>query len=505
MISEIEHHLDALSKRFIERKKLPDIEVAEAARLCREALAAGSEGFVVFWQFATALPPEAAAKALSEHWVHLDEAQRQNVFARLQRLYDSVGKRMRLRLAVSLRKTEVDGARRVLTQGCAALTTGKNNGPSGKELTIFQNELLAGREPALVNFDFTQATRAEVGPMLACIAATIVGRSERDVPSLIPGAPRVIKWLWKEDLFAKWSPEQSEAVFAVIKRWPQRIKDELAALLEPLPEAFVFLRDSEEIAPATDAVAAPAIPDVDTFSQPGKPTAAAENPVATPAVPEVHTRPEPSKQTAAPKAPAAASAKAAPDVEHPATKAAAPATSLPVSRGIVSPKDLLGQLGEAIRLLEGRVEEFRDEARRQEAASRELRTHLAITQRDLAQAGERERMLRNQLEAEGKSRRMAEDAVRAQQEKIDQLGGELARAREEHNHEADALAARVSVESGRHLEAFQNALADKLRLEWRDFQDVSELPMSPDIGNSHRRQLRGIFALLEDEGVSVNR
>ena len=78
-----------------------------------------------------------------------------------------------------------------------------------------------------------------------------------------------------------------------------------------------------------------------------------------------------------------------------------------------------------------------------------------------------------------------------------------AEAKRRHDQEAEALAARVSVETERGIEAFKNSLADKLRLEWRDFEDVSGLTITQEIGESYRRQLGEIFALLERDGIQV--
>ena len=85
----------------------------------------------------------------------------------------------------------------------------------------------------------------------------------------------------------------------------------------------------------------------------------------------------------------------------------------------------------------------------------------------------------------------------------ERLRAELADANEQHDREAEALAGRVRIEFERGIETFKNSLSDKVRLEWRDFEDVSELEMTSELGESHRRQIREIFALLEREGIQI--
>ena len=224
MISEIEQQLDALSAQFFERRKLPDAEIQRASQLCAEALAAGTDGMTVFWQFATALPPEATVVALTSAWAERSEAERQTILTRLQRLSDPVGKRLRLQLALSLRRNEPAAARRILTQWCASLTSGKNGGPSVKERQAFLSALISGKGPALLDFDFAEAIRAEVGPLLKCLETTVFWRPEGDSFTLQPHAASVTAWMWRQGLFAHWAPEQSEGAFAAIKRWPSQAK-----------------------------------------------------------------------------------------------------------------------------------------------------------------------------------------------------------------------------------------------------------------------------------------
>lgn len=87
---------------------------------------------------------------------------------------------------------------------------------------------------------------------------------------------------------------------------------------------------------------------------------------------------------------------------------------------------------------------------------------------------------------------------------IDSLTLELASEKEKHAADARTLLARIDVEKTRAVEAFQNRLADKLRLERKDFESVSNRPMDTQVGESLRSLVRGIFEMLEREGLNIN-
>jgi hypothetical protein len=459
MISDIEPHLAALSVKYHENHgKLPKAETEEARKLCGEALVEHPEGVELCFRFATTLPPEAVASAFAENWSTFDEARRRQLTERLQRLPLPGARRLGLTLSVAIQRAEPLSARRILTQTCHALLGGKNQQPSQKNIRMFRNVLLDGGEPALLGFQFSGALRAEVAPLLACIVTAVFTAPEDKALTSSSTGPRVLEWLWRQDLFGFLDVEQQEGVLTATASWSRKTKAEFTEKFSPLPSSFQFLLEQQpdETGP----------PPLRSDSQQPSPDDDESHRNSTPGL--IGAEPSPAKREVSQKLPA---------------------------------RELLAQLGDAFKELENAHMNALREHSDVQRANQELRTKLCSVDADLRRAEFELREARKQLDQASAERSAAQREVTNLHDEVELLNMELAEARRQHDQEADALTARMKVETERGIEAFKNSLADKIRLEWRDFEDVSGLPMTLEIGDSHRRQLHEIFALLERDGI----
>jgi hypothetical protein len=132
-----------------------------------------------------------------------------------------------------------------------------------------------------------------------------------------------------------------------------------------------------------------------------------------------------------------------------------------------------------------------------------LRARVSAGDRDLLKLEAELREARREVDSTKAELASAKHEANILREVNERFRTDLAEAKQLHDREAEALAGRVKIEFERGIETFKNSLADKLRLERRDFEDVSEIAMTSEIGGSHRRQIREIFALLEREGIQM--
>ena len=437
MISDLERQLRDLAGKY--RFHLPKNEIAEAATLCTDALAAGREGLELCWQFAAYLPPEALAEAIAATWPELDETLRREVIARHQRLPEGAAARLRLRSAVALRDVDPAAARRLLATACYALTSTPKQRPSKEQAKLLRSILLNGDQPALAGFRFENATQAEIGPLLTCVAVAFP-LSPDEGRTFTLGERRIIEWLLENDLFTRLTESQRAGVVALVNSWPRTTKAAFAESHERLPAPL-------EDAMKTDASAALA------------------------------------ETSLAPSAPVSTTA------AEPARKANA--------------RELLDQLGAALRELESEKKAAREELREREAATQTLRSKLSQAESELQRAAQERTERRATSDAQETARQNAEREAAEWRSKVDELARELAIEREKHAADSQALLKRIEVEKTRAADAFSNRLGQKLRLEWRDFQSVSNRPMDVEVGESLRHLLRGIFEMLEREGLKI--
>jgi hypothetical protein len=147
-------------------------------------------------------------------------------------------------------------------------------------------------------------------------------------------------------------------------------------------------------------------------------------------------------------------------------------------------------------------ERLRAEMRALRAAAQSAREKVSVAERDLCRAEQTARQAIDERDRERAERSAAEGQVELLRAEIAKLHADSDAARHAHGREADSLAARIGVEADRSVEGFKNSLVGKLRLEWRDFSDVREKEMDVALGESLRRQLRGLFSVLEHAGFS---
>jgi hypothetical protein len=517
MISEIQTHLEALSAKYqSNQSRLVKPEAQEAGRLLREALSESSKGIDLCFRFATVLPPEAVSSAIVEKWDALDEGSRGQVIERLQKLPEPGGRRLRLVLSRSLQKIDPMLARRTLAQACYSFVDPKTQRISQKNALTFRAAMLDERAPALLGFHFSNAIQAEVAALLACIWGTVFAQGEDNGGKFSPLAPRVLEWLWNEGLFGMLKPSQRAILIEATKGWPQRAKDDLLGKFNPLPPELEFLANLPlERSPSASNTQVPSesnearvgsvssVPLLgNSFTSPPSGSSSESPPLAA-----LETIPEEKPLLSSPNVPISNSEMAEPQ-DGPVSKSTPLTTGAPPripSEIKFSARELLGHLADLIKDLENANRAARSEITEQRLAIQGLKSRMSNfdtnfnkLEVELREARHQAETLRTDLKAsQGEAERLRDDSER--------LRNQLVEAKKLHDSEAEALAGRVTIESERVVEAFKNSLGRKLRLEWRDFEDVSGIGMTPEIGESHRRQLREIFALLEREGIQITK
>lgn len=165
--------------------------------------------------------------------------------------------------------------------------------------------------------------------------------------------------------------------------------------------------------------------------------------------------------------------------------------------------ELLIQLGNAVKSIEAEKERIREELREEKAALKDLRSKLSDSESN-RQRTERELIeTRASLDEKGTNLQFVSAELAESLSKLSASELELAREKEMHLADSQALLNRIDVEKKRAVDSFENRLSDKLRLEWRDFESVSNRPMDTQVGESLRTLLLGIFEMLEHEGLKI--
>ena len=516
MISEILPHLETLSAKYqTNQSRLVKPEADEAGRLLREALAESSKGIDLFFRFATVLPPDAVSSAIVDKWSAFEQGSRDQVMERLQKLPEPGGRRLRLVLSRALQKIDPALARRTLTQVCYSLIDSKTQRISKKNSVTFRTAMLDERAPALIGFRFSNPIQAEVAALLTCILGTVFSQDEDIAPHFSPVAPQVLKWLWSEGLFTMLKPLQHTALFESIKLWPQKAKEDLISTFKPLPAEFEFLTKLPgELSPAalivsssTEPKASPVVPvPAPPLQDSTASTHSDTSEVALAGRGEEHD-PEQRPSLISPTSPIALSDSTDNQKGTPSQSSPAPASTAPRATGEMKPsaRELLAQLADLVKELETANRAARSEITEQRTVIQGLKSRVFNADNNFHKLEIETREAQHQTEVlKTDLNTVRREAARLLDE-TDALRTELAEAKTRHDKEAEALAGRVTIESARVVEAFKNGVARKLRLEWRDFEDVSGTAMTLDIGESHRRQLREIFALLEREGMPITK
>jgi len=441
MNHDLEPQLRALADKYRERRfHLSKEETAEATMLCAKVLQGGAVGFELCWQLAPYLPADSLADSIASTWTSLDESLQREVIARQQRLPESAGTRLRLRSAVALRQIDAAAARRLLSSACYAMTNTPKKRPSKEQVKLFRSILLNGDEPALVGFAFESHTQAEIGPLLTCVLEVLSKRSADAQRSFLPSEPRVIEWLLQNELFPRLTEDQRAVAVALAKSWPREAKTAFLSKTGHLPAG---LNEALRLAEA-----------------PSPPVAEGE---ATPPPPVPKPSAEPPQ--------------------------------------IFSVHELLEQVGLAVKTIEADNKSAREELREKEVALQALRTKLGQAESSLLRSEEDLIKGRAAINEKDAALQTALAELAELRSRLDATKLELASGKEKHAADSQALLDRIEVERKRAVDSFQNRLADKLRLEWRDFESVSNRPMDTQIGESLRSLVRGIFEMLEHEGL----
>jgi hypothetical protein len=357
MTSDIEPHLEALSAKYQgNNRKLARPEVEEASKLCREAFAQEAGGVELFFRLATSLPPEAIAPALAENWSSFDDARRRQLVERLQRLPEPGGKRLRLTLSAALQKADPWLACQILTQTCRTLLDHKNQRPGKKNISMFCNVLLDKREPALVGFQLPDPIQAEVAPLLACVVAAVFTAPENDLPNFSPIAPRVLEWLWRQQLFVLLKAEQRMTIRTAAVCWPPSAKAEFIGKFDALPADFTFFIQPEAV------------------------------------------RSESPPHPAASPRPGFAGGERAPDSTPRESLPSGPGPFKPETPQVLPPHELLARLGEAFREFENAYRNVLRERNEARSVTHALQMRLAAAETDLHRVERELRESREQLD-----------------------------------------------------------------------------------------------------------
>jgi hypothetical protein len=441
---DLEPQLRALADKYRERRfHLSKEDSSEATKLCTRLLQDRREGFDLCWQFAPFLPAESLAEAIASTWTNLDELLRREFIARQQRLPEAAGSRLRLRSAVALRLIDPPAARRLLTSACYAMTNNAKKCPSKEQVKIFRSILLNGNEPGLLGFTFESHTQAEIGPLLSCVVE-VLSTSKVDTQRIFTASePRVIEWLLRNTLFNRLTADQRTVVATLAKSWPREVKAAFASKYEPLPEG---LDEALKI-----------------VATPTPPIAEAESALR-------------------------------PDVP--------PLTAVP--QRCHSVQELLDQIGLAVKAIDADNKSAREELTEKEVVLQALRTRLSQAESSLQRTEGELIESSAALNEKGAALQTALAELAELRGKIDTSALELTSEKKKHAADAKTLLDRIEVERRRAVEAFENGLANKLRLEWRDFESVKDRPMDTQMGESMRSLVRGIFELLENEGIKIH-
>ncbi len=440
MNHDFELELRALANKYSEKNShFSKEETAEATTLCTSVLREGRDGFDLFWKWASHLPADSLAQAIASVWTSFDESLRNEVYENQRRLPEAVTIRFRLQSAVGLRPIDTVAAHWFLEAAFNALPKKR---PNKDQMKLFRSILLKGDAPALLGFTFESNAASVVIPLLSCVSEFLSPRSADAQRSCSPIEAQVIEWLLRNNFFPRLTEEQRAVVVALVKPWSREFKTAFTSKNEHLPAGL------DEALRLADASSPPV---VGTESAP------------LPSVPK-------------------------PKAEPPRN---------------VSVRELLDQIGLAVKTIESDNKSAREELREKEVALQALRTKLCQAESSLQRTEGELIESRAALHEKGGALQTALAELAELRGRLDASALELASEKEKHAADSKALLDRIEVEKKRAIDSFENRLADKLRLEWRDFESVSNRPMDTQVGESLRSLVRGIFEMLEHEGLKI--
>lgn len=444
MTPDLQSQLRALADKC----RAPDFQLSkdqtlEATTLWTTALAGWPEEMDMCLQFAPNLPADSLAKAIASNWLSFDASLRSECINRLlETLPEASGIELRLRLAVALQPIHPPTADSQLIAACYWMRKKKKHRLNKEHEKLFRSVLLNDEDPALTRFALKTHTQADVKGLLACVSEVLFTHGSDGLRTFSSVEPRVIEWLLQNELFSKLIGEQRADAVVLIKSWPREAKATFASKKLSLP---ADLDEALRLDEASSQVV----------------------------VEKESTAPPP-----APKPPAE-----------------------PTRNGGVH--ELLDQVGQAIKVIEKENKDVREELREKESAARSMQLSLRQTETKLHRA-------ESELSASRAASDEKDSALQATQVEIDKLRGkldasalELASEKEKHAADSQALLDRIDVEKKRAVGSFENRLAEKLRLEWKDFESVSNRPMDTKVGESLRLLVLGIFEMLEREGIKI--
>jgi len=86
---------------------------------------------------------------------------------------------------------------------------------------------------------------------------------------------------------------------------------------------------------------------------------------------------------------------------------------------------------------------------------------------------------------------------------IDRLSSELAEAKSKHDNEVSNLLEMIDQRSNQAVQQVKNKLARLMRTDYQDFMQIDNDPMTVELGENLRVQLRNIFRMLSDEEIRL--
>jgi len=420
------------------------------------------------------IPSEILSDVIVEKWdIFTDEKRKKFINKMVQELNRGEHEqKLKLHLSVKLAEIEPDISYRLLENVCRLINEQTKNDQIPKVGMLFQGIMLDGVPPALIKIrreEFKTLPRYE-GIVLCILNMAFRDTSEK---KLLDHRQQksILKWVVSVKPLPEMRPQLIKIIVENIKAWPLSSMDEIRLLVNDLPDSFK--KELFALIPALRQQ-----PVAETSS-----TAVQEAPV--------------------------------PAVNN--TKVMQEGVSV-----AFSPEDALKKLGEYISNLRGESRKcqevnssFKQEldvkTRKLENELRELRERnqkisdknfsLEESNKRLREDIEKERANVDSLQADLNSTKKDCAALKTEKQKVEQ---EILSVNEKSEQEIQKLSERVESEAQARLNEFKNRLVSRLRIDYSDMMSAKDKPITPELGDNLRMQLKTIFDKLRHEGINCS-
>lgn len=415
----------------------------------QDIIKSDDKGFPLIVRFIHKFHPEVISSCITENWDALEQDSRSkfvNEIIKMSKRDNDL--KIRLHMVARLADTDPKEAFRLFSHTCEQFTEKNSKDPSSKLIKSVRPLLLTD-PPQMVKLPLDSDCKRDLGPIMTTGLLAAFASDKTDKEIISPEVQhQILKWLFSAGKSILLTESNLKDIAACIDKWPLSQLPRLKELISKLPEALrnIIINKYPYLFQ----------PEMSVRDQTGSPQGRSFDPLtALQKIIEYITNKEKESE--------------------------------------VSNREK----GEKIRKLE---DELSTEKKSIEA--------ITLKHNQLEQEKEKNTALINQekennAELRGQISRLNEE-VNVAKELAQRQAIDIEKMSSDHKAEIVKHGERISSESEHAVGVLKTKLKSSLSIEHSDFNSILEKPMSADLGDSLRSQVKRIFKKLSDEGIAFS-